>query len=167
MLDGKSPVVRAQAIDTKNRKEAELPLTAEVADILRKYLAGRPADAPVWPGTWSNAASAKMIRGDLKEARKKWLQAFQDDRQRTEAEQSDFLAYRDADGLVADFHSLRHLYISRIVRSGATPKVAQKLARHCEVRLTLGRYAHAGLHDLTRIAHRIFCLQSARDLGRQ
>ena len=35
------------------------------------------------------------------------------------------------------------------MRSGATPKVAQKLARHCDVRLTLGRYAHAGLHDLT------------------
>ena len=50
---------------------------------------------------------------------------------------------------MADFHSLRHLYISRIVRSGATPKVAQKLARHGDVRLTLGRYAHAALHDLT------------------
>jgi hypothetical protein len=88
-----------------------------------------------------------MYRLDLKEARKKWLQSFQDARQRTEAEQSDFLTYRDAAGLVADFHSLRRLYISRIVRSGASPKVAQKLARHCEVRLTLDRYAHAALHD--------------------
>ena len=58
-----------------------------------------------------------------------------------------FLAYRDAAGLVADFHSLRYLYVSRVVRSGATPKVAQELARHCDVRLTLGRYAHAALHD--------------------
>ena len=148
-LESESPVVRAKALDTKNRKEAELPLTAEVADVLRGYLGGRPVDSPVWPGTWSNAASAKMIRLDLKEARKKWLKSIQDDRQRAEAEQSDFLTYRDAAGLVADFHSLRHLYISRIVRSGATPKVAQKLARHCDIRLTLGRYAHAGLHDLT------------------
>jgi hypothetical protein len=69
--------------------------------------------------------------------------------QREEAERSDLLAYRDAAGLVADFYSLRHLYISRIVRSGATPKVAQELARHCAVRLTLGGYAHAALHDLT------------------
>ena len=48
----------------------------------------------------------------------------------------------------ADFHSLRHLYISRIVRSGVTPKVAQELARHSTVTLTLGRYSHAGLYDL-------------------
>ena len=59
------------------------------------------------------------------------------------------MTYRDGAGRVADFHSLRHLYISRIVRSGATPKVAQKLARHGDVRLTLGRYAHAELPDLS------------------
>jgi integrase len=143
------PVVRLQSAYAKNRKEAELPLAAEVADVLRDYLDGKPADAPVWPGTWSNAASAKMMRGDLKEARKRWLTAVQDARQRAERNQSDFLTYRDGAGLVADFHALRHLYISRIVRSGATPKVAQELARHCDVRLTLGRYAHVALHDLT------------------
>ena len=88
-----------------------------------------------------------MIRLDLAEARQAWLQSFQDERQRDEMAQSDFLAYRDADGRVADFHALRHTYISRIVRSGATPKVAQELARDCDVRLTLGRYAHAAVHD--------------------
>src|SRR5262249_15087890 len=51
-------------------------------------------------------------------------------------------------GRFADFHSFRHLYVSRVVRSGATPKVAQTLARHSTVQLTIGRYAHAGLHDL-------------------
>ena len=66
-----------------------------------------------------------MIRGDLKEARKKWLQSFQDDAQRAEAEQSDFLTYRDAAGFVADFHALRHTYISRIIRSGASAKAAK------------------------------------------
>jgi hypothetical protein len=49
---------------------------------------------------------------------------------------------------VADFHALRHTYFSRIVRSGATAKAAQALARHSTVTLTLGRYAHVGLYDL-------------------
>ena len=49
---------------------------------------------------------------------------------------------------MADFHALRHTYISRIVRSGATAKAAQALARHSTVTLTLGRYAHVGLYDL-------------------
>jgi integrase len=56
------PMVRLRSAYAKNRKEAALPLSAEVADFLRGYLAGKSAEAPVWPGTWSNAASAKMIR---------------------------------------------------------------------------------------------------------
>jgi hypothetical protein len=35
--------------------------------------------APVWPGTWSNEASAKMIRLDLAEARRAWIQAAAED----------------------------------------------------------------------------------------
>ena len=90
-----------------------------------------------------------MIRRDLNEARAAWLQTFQDARQRTEMEQGNFLAYRDSSDRVIDFHALRHTYISRIVQSGASAKVCQTLARHGDVRLTLGRYAHVGLHDLT------------------
>jgi hypothetical protein len=48
----------------------------------------------------------------------------------------------------ADFHSLRHAFISMVAQGGASPKVAQELARHSTVQLTLGRYAHAGLYDV-------------------
>ncbi|MCX5653814.1 MAG: tyrosine-type recombinase/integrase [Planctomycetota bacterium] len=50
----------------------------------------------------------------------------------------------------ADFHALRHTYVSRLVRSGANIKVAQELARHSTPMLTLGRYAHVQLVDQTR-----------------
>ncbi len=50
---------------------------------------------------------------------------------------------------MADSHSLRHTYITRLVESGASVKVAQELARHATPTLTIGRYAHARLHDLT------------------
>ena len=46
-------------------------------------------------------------------------------------------------------HSLRHTYLSRLGCSGASPKVMQMLARHSTVELTLGRYTHAGLFDLS------------------
>ena len=55
----------------------------------------------------------------------------------------------DDDGCYADFHALRHTYLSRLGRSGANPKVMQRLARHTTVELTLGRYTHADLYDLT------------------
>jgi len=51
-LDTTPPMVRVQAAYAKNRKQAGLPLPAELADVLRDYLAGKPTDTPVWPGTW-------------------------------------------------------------------------------------------------------------------
>src|SRR5262249_32494681 len=80
-LDGDTPTATVEAACTKNRKLAVQPLPLDVAAVLRGYLDGKPAGQPVWPGTWGNDASAKMIRRDLADARKAWLQSFQDERQ--------------------------------------------------------------------------------------
>ena len=69
--------------------------------------------------------------------------------EREARDKSDVLTYRNHDDQQADFHSQRHTYLSRLGRSGASPKVMQKLARHSTVELTLGRYTHAGLFDLS------------------
>ena len=58
------------------------------------------------------------------------------------------IPYRDDEGRVCDFHSLRHSYITLLERSGAHPKVAQELARHSDIRLTMQVYTHTRLHDL-------------------
>jgi hypothetical protein len=47
-----------------------------------------------------------------------------------------------------DFHSLRHTYITAIVKSGCSVKVAQELARHSDPKLTLNIYSHLTVHDL-------------------
>jgi hypothetical protein len=60
---------------------------------------------------------------------------------------SDFLAYGGADGLFAEFYFNRHLFITGLERAGLSPKMAQTLARHSDVRLTLNVYTHVGLHD--------------------
>ena len=77
-------------------------------------------------GTWPKHA-AEMLRIDLDAAG---------------------IAYRDEEGRVADFHALRHSYITLLSRSGVSPKVAQELARHSDIRLTMQTYTHAGLYDL-------------------
>jgi len=56
--------------------------------------------------------------------------------------------YKDADGNHADFHALRHTFVSRMLKAGANAKVVQRLARHRTPTLTLGRYAHAQDADL-------------------
>jgi len=57
------------------------------------------------------------------------------------------IAYKDGAGRVADFHSLRHTFISNLTRSGASPKIAQSLARHSTIGLTMDTYTHIGLYD--------------------
>src|SRR5262249_7576128 len=58
------------------------------------------------------------------------------------------LTYRDDEGRVADFHALRHSYITLLSRCGVNPKLAQELARHSDIRLTMNVYTHAALYDL-------------------
>ena len=58
------------------------------------------------------------------------------------------IEYRDADGRVADFHALRHSFISSLARGGVHPKVAQQLARHSTITLTMDRYSHTVVGEL-------------------
>jgi integrase len=53
------------------------------------------------------------------------------------------------DGRYADFHSLRHLFITWLSQAGISPKMAQTLARHSDIRLTLNVYTHVELADQT------------------
>ena len=133
---------------TKNHREAVQPLPADVAAALGEYLRNKPAGVPVWPGKWRSRAFL-MIQGDLGEARTTLISEARDEREREQRSRSHFLAYCDAVGRYIHFHALRHTYVSRLVQSGASPKTAQSLARHSTVQLTLGRYSHAGLFDLT------------------
>ena len=64
-----------------------------------------------------------------------------------EREKSDFLAEVDAEGQIVDFHALRHTFISNLARSGVHPKVAQQLARHSTITLTMDRYSHVKLDE--------------------
>ena len=61
---------------------------------------------------------------------------------------SDFLKAETANGEKADFHAFRHSFITMLASSGVHPKVAQQLARHSTITLTMDRYSHARLVDL-------------------
>jgi hypothetical protein len=90
-----------------------------------------------------------MIERDLMAARDRWLDDEQDEEKKAVMLQSDFLCYCNHDGLFADFHSMRHLFITSLERAGIRPKMAQILARHSDIRLTMGVYTHVELHDRT------------------
>ena len=121
-LDADPPVVVVAAGYSKRRRQDEQPIRPDLAARLRAWLVGKAAGVPVF-GKLSRTAD--MVKADLAAAG---------------------LPYETAEGM-ADFHSLRHSFISRLVGSGANVKVCQQLARHSTPTLTIGRYAHAGLAE--------------------
>jgi len=70
----------------------------------------------------------RMLRGDLSDAG---------------------IEYRDDAGRVLDFHALRHTFITNLARGGVHPKIAQQLARHLTITLTMDRYSHTAVGDLS------------------
>jgi integrase len=121
-FDLNAATVTVEASYSKRRRRDVQPLPAAFIPELREWLAGR-ADT-LWParsrGAWINHG-AKMIRADLAAAG---------------------ITYQTAAGY-ADFHSLRHTFITSLARAGVHPKTAQTLARHSTITLTMDRYSHA------------------------
>ena len=145
-LDGAMPVVIVAAAYSKHRREDRQPIRQDVADVLRPWLADKPAGVRLFgrlPG-----GTARMLRADLDAARRAWLEEAPSEEAKAARAKCDFLLYRNAVGEVVDFHSTRHTYISGIVAGGASVKTAQELARHSDPALTIGRYSHARRHDL-------------------
>jgi hypothetical protein len=60
------------------------------------------------------------------------------------------VAYQDEADRFADFHSLRHTFITQGGKSGATMKEHQTLARHSRPGLTLGIHTHLTVSDERR-----------------
>ena len=125
-----SPTVTLAARFAKNKKTKVQPLPADVAAALREYLDGKPATAPIWGGTWAkDRKGAEMLRIDLDAAGIAY-------------------AVEGPDGLeYADFHSLRHSFLTLGGRSGIDLRTLQELAGHSTPTLT-ARYSHRRLYDL-------------------
>jgi integrase len=149
-LAGDYPTVAIEAANEKARRGATLPLPPDLVALLKPWLSQITTGARVWPGVWAaQKRGGKMIHDDLEAAKIAWVAEVENDPVEREArERDDFLSSLNSAGERIDFHCLRHTYLTRLSRSGASPKAMQELARHSDIRLTLGRYAHASLHDL-------------------
>jgi len=175
-LEGDPPTVTVEAGYSKRRRRDVLPLRADLVGRLCPFLSLFDCAAPsvpqnrrsakvgfikadegdddatagrLWPGTWAER-SAKMLHADLKAARMKWLgEAGDDAAERERRERSSWLDDVDDAGHMFDFHALRHQFISNLARGKVHPKEAQLLARHSTISLTMDRYTHLGIVDLT------------------
>jgi integrase len=147
-LDADPPTCTVEAGYSKRRKRDVQPLPPALIEPLRAWLATCEPGKPVFDLIARD--TARMLRSDLAAARKAWLAAAGKEPKpvREQMQASDFLLYSDRHGHVADFHSLRVLFISRVVAGGASVKEAQTLARHSTPLLTMNVYSRASLLDV-------------------
>jgi integrase len=162
-LDGQPPTVTVEAGYSKHRRRDVQPIRRDLAAMLQPWLEGKTPGLPVFN---MPDKPVKLVQADLAAARDAWIEEAASEKERDEREKSSFLKYRDAAGHVADFHALRHTFISRLVRSGVNVKVAQELARHSTPTLTLGRYAHVQLVDQTRALDALPAIEERRTARR-
>ena len=152
-LDGDSPTVTVEAAYSKRRRRDVQPIRRDLADLLRPWLEDRPDDERVFRSM--PRYMARTLRTDLDAARATWIAEAKTPEDAQDRKKSDFLRYEDSDGRIADFHAMRHAYVSSVVATGVSIKTAQTLARHSSADLTLSRYAHARLHDLQGAVERL------------
>ncbi len=143
-LDTTYPSLTIAASYSKRRREDVQYLHPDVVEKVRAWLKAKNPDAneilfQVSARTCGlERTTAKMMKSDLKIARDKWLAESPEESR----EQSDFLKYVDAKRRYADFHTLRHTFITNLCRSNIPPKTAQTLARHSDINLTMKVYSH-------------------------
>jgi integrase/recombinase XerD len=158
-LDGEPPTATVDACFSKRRREDTQILHPGLVSLLKTWIDSRDSLQPddlLFPVSGrvnggKERKTHKMMQRDLAAARAAWLKEAEDlsPKEMNRRQAADFLKYCNCDGLYADFHSNRHMFITSLERAGLSPKMAQTLARHSDVRLTLGVYTHVGLHDQT------------------
>ena len=129
-LPGDGATITLAARFNKSRKPKVQPLPADVAEELNAFLKTKAKGQAVWGGTWArDHRGAEMIRSDLKAAGIAY-------------------AVEGPDGAeYADFHALRHSFLTLGGRSGIDLRTLQELAGHSKPELT-ARYSHRRLYDL-------------------
>ena len=119
---GNPPTITVEAAHSKHRRKDVLPLRRSTATVFKAHCRNMLPTARVFSVIpWK---PSEMIKADLETAG---------------------IPYKNVSGHYADFHSLRHTFITNMAMSGVHPKIAQSLARHSTIQLTMDRYTHVGL----------------------
>jgi integrase len=129
-LDGHNPHIQLPAKITKNGEEAFVPIRPDLVTELKAWLAERfgpgspPADGIVFEVP---AGFLRIFNRDLS------LAGIPKSVER---------------GRTVDLHALRTTFGTLLSKCGVPPRVAQRLMRHSDIRLTMQTYTYPALFDL-------------------
>jgi len=140
--------VMIEAAYAKNRRQDVQVLHPYLVKRLQSWLATKKPepDEILFPISHRTCGverqASKMIRFDLESARTFWIAEAESEAEEKKRRQADFLLYQNEQGKFADFHCLRHTFITNLGRAKVSPKTAQTLARHSDISLTMNIYSH-------------------------
>jgi integrase len=159
-LKRNNPTVSVEAAYSKHRRDDIQLLHPDIVERFLKWLEIRqPANEseilfPISGKTGGvDRRTSEMMMFDLNFARNLWLSEAKDEAERRTRLASDFLRYQDSQGKFADFHALRHTFITNLSLANVPPKVAQTLARHSDIGLTFNIYTHSGSKEELAAIH--------------
>ena len=148
-LESPTPTVSIEAAYSKHRRRDTQILHPDIVERFKVWLPQRKpktGDEILFPVSKRTCGvdrkTSDMMQFDLAVARRFWIAETDDPEERRQREASEFLLYKNKAGLFADFHGLRHTFISNLSKAGVAPKTAQILARHSDIKLTLNIYTH-------------------------
>lgn len=132
-LDGGAPHVRLAAGNAKNRRDAVIPIPAELVGELRAWIADKRQGA--LEASMRDGAP-KQLPGDARlfSVPGEMIRCFDLDLAFAG------IAKADASGRTLDVHSLRHTLATRLARSGVPLQTAQRVLRHSTPTLTASVY---------------------------
>jgi integrase len=140
--------VTVLAAHAKNGRTDKVPMRDGLAQAVAAYLLAHPHCGRLFQHL--DRASG-LIQADLAMAKRTWIEEARGDKKAVaERTASGFLEYKDKSGRFADFHAMRHTFITRLARSGASPAEAKALARHSTIVLTMDHYTHLRVEDSRR-----------------
>ena len=160
--------VTVEASYSKHRRKDVQILHPDLVELLGEWLVKRNPKSddeilfPISKKTCGvDRRTAAMMQYDLGCARRFWIDEADDPNERKARESSEFLLYENKAGLFADFHGLRHTFITNLGKAKVDVKTAQLLARHSDIRLTMDVYTHvddeekrAAIHALPKLPGR-------------
>lgn len=137
-----APYITAKPRSTKDRKDARQYIQPKLATDLAARVRDKSPGSPVFPMP-DESDVAQMLQKDLREARRLWIEDLTGDaEERERRSDSDFLAAKNEDGEVMDFHALRHACGAWLAMAGVHPNVIKKIMRHSTITLTMDTYGH-------------------------
>ena len=150
-LGGPMPVIAMNSDQTKNRQRAGIPLRADLADDLRKWLATLQNEHHGASDAGGERIALTFQR-DAGDALPLDTPLFTVPKGLVRILDRDLIAAgipkRDERGWTIDVHALRHSFGTLLSKGGVAPRTAQAAMRHSDIGLTMMTYTDPKLLDV-------------------